>query len=66
MIKLSSQPIFGCFRPVSPFLQLVQACPSIMRGQCTQRGAIERKQYFFMCLLEFVGPVQCVEEREFF
>ena len=46
MIKLSSQLIFGCLRPISSFVQLVQACPSIMRGQCTQRGAMERQQQF--------------------
>ena len=64
MIKLSSQLIFGCFRPISPFVQLVQACPSIMKGQCTQRGATERKQHFLICLLDFFDPVQSVEERK--
>ena len=64
MIKLDSQLTFDCFKPISPFVQLIQACPSIMRGQFTQRGATERKQYFLMCLLDFFGPVQCVEEKE--
>ena len=66
MIKLSSQLTFGCFWLISTFVQLVQACPSIMRGKCTQRGATERKQHLACVYGTFLVHFNMWNKEKFF
>ena len=67
-MQINIQLRFGCFWPISSFVQLVQACPSIMRGQCSILREVLRKENNILHVIIglFRSILLCGRERNFF